>query len=143
MRNDGWPGFRSETRVPSENRQFHPAAIPDPRIQPPARESIPNGESPMDHRVRRGEVREDQITSWLEKQTAQVPSSTWLGASLASMVASLAFRAAGREHAALFVGQWAAPFLLIGIYNKMVKQHGSDATSDDSGSWDESTNRAA
>jgi hypothetical protein len=28
---------------------------------------------------------------------------------------------------ALFVGQWAAPFLLLGIYNKMVKQHGSDA----------------
>jgi len=27
----------------------------------------------------------------------------------------------------LFVGQWAAPFLLLGIYNKMVKQHGSDS----------------
>jgi len=26
------------------------------------------------------------------------------------------------------VGQWAAPFLLLGIYNKMVKQHGSDST---------------
>jgi len=25
------------------------------------------------------------------------------------------------------VGQWVAPFLLLGIYNKMVKQHGSDA----------------
>jgi hypothetical protein len=43
------------------------------------------------------------------------------------MIASLAFKAAGKDHAALFVGQWAAPFLLIGIYNKMVKQHGSDA----------------
>ena len=81
----------------------------------------------MDHRVRRGEIREDQITSMLEKQTAQVPSSTWLGAALASMAGSLALRIAGREQAALFVGQWAAPFLLIGIYNKMVKQHGSDA----------------
>lgn len=82
----------------------------------------------MDHRVRRGEIREDQITSFLEKQSAQAPSSTWLGAAVASMVASLALKAAGKDHAALFVGQWAAPFLLIGIYNKMVKQHGSDAT---------------
>jgi len=81
----------------------------------------------MDHRVRRGDVREDQITSYLEKQTAQVPSSSWLVAAVGSMVASLAFKAAGKDHAALFVGQWAAPFLLIGIYNKMVKQHGSDA----------------
>jgi hypothetical protein len=32
------------------------------------------------------------------------------------------------EHASLFVGLWVAPFLLLGIYNKMVKQHGSDAT---------------
>jgi hypothetical protein len=44
------------------------------------------------------------------------------------MAASLALRVAGKEHAALFVGQWAAPFLLIGIYNKVVKQHGSDAS---------------
>jgi hypothetical protein len=28
---------------------------------------------------------------------------------------------------ALFIGQWAAPFLILGLYNKMVKQHGSDA----------------
>lgn len=84
----------------------------------------------MDHRVRRGEIREDQITSFLEKQSAQAPSSTWLGAAIGSMVASLALKAAGKDHAALFVGQWAAPFLLIGIYNKMVKQHGSDATAE-------------
>lgn len=81
----------------------------------------------MDHRVRRGEIREDQITSFLEKQTAHAPSSSWLGAAIGSMVASLALKAAGKNHAALFVGQWAAPFLLIGIYNKLVKLHGSDA----------------
>lgn len=85
----------------------------------------------MDHRVHPGDVQEDQITSFLERQTSQVPSSSWLGAALGSMVASLAFKAAGKDHAALFIGQWAAPFLLIGIYNKMVKQHGSDAASRD------------
>jgi hypothetical protein len=45
------------------------------------------------------------------------------------MVTSAIFKASGKDHAALFVGQWAAPFLLLGVYNKMVKQHGSDADS--------------
>ena len=84
----------------------------------------------MDHRVRRGDVREDQVTSYLEKKTAQAPSSSWLGAAVCSMIASFALKLSGKDHAALFVGQWAAPFLLIGIYNKMVKLHGSDASSD-------------
>ncbi|HZZ37735.1 MAG TPA: hypothetical protein VFE06_01305 [Acidobacteriaceae bacterium] len=84
----------------------------------------------MDHRVRRGEIREDQVTSFLEKQSAQAPSSFWLAASVSSMIASLVCKATGKDHAALFVGQWAAPFLLIGIYNKMVKLHGSDANAE-------------
>ncbi|HLJ79555.1 MAG TPA: hypothetical protein VKT75_19215 [Acidobacteriaceae bacterium] len=88
----------------------------------------------MDQRVRRGDVREDQVTSYLERQTARAPSSSWLGAAVCSMIASLALKLSGKEHAALFVGQWAAPFLLIGIYNKMVKQHGSDAYSENSDS---------
>ena len=31
-----------------------------------------------------------------------------------------------RREDGLFVGQWAAPFLLIGVYNKLVKVAGSD-----------------
>jgi hypothetical protein len=42
-------------------------------------------------------------------------------------VGSLILKTTGKDHHALFIGQWAAPFLLLGIYNKMVKQHGSDA----------------
>ena len=45
------------------------------------------------------------------------------------MAASLILKAQNKDNMALFVGQWAAPFLLLGIYNKMVKQHGSDAKS--------------
>jgi hypothetical protein len=44
------------------------------------------------------------------------------------MVISLGLKAAKKDHSALFIGQWAAPFLLLGIYNKLVKLHGSDAT---------------
>ena len=43
------------------------------------------------------------------------------------MGVSLGLHFSGKKHEALFVGQWAAPFLLLGIYNKLVKQHGSDA----------------
>jgi hypothetical protein len=82
----------------------------------------------MDYRVKPGEIQEDQVSSYLESQSAKLPSSFYLGAALASMAASLALKAAGKDHAALFIGQWAAPFLIIGTYNKMVKQHGSDQT---------------
>lgn len=84
-----------------------------------------------DYRVRAGEISEDQITSLLESQTAKVPTSFFLGASLASMAASLILKAQNKDNMALFIGQWAAPFLLLGIYNKMVKQHGSDALTGD------------
>jgi formate-dependent nitrite reductase membrane component NrfD len=81
-----------------------------------------------DYRVAKGEAHEDQVTAALEKFTAQVPSSAYLALALASMAVSLGFSAAKKSHSALFVGQWAAPFLLIGIYNKLVKLHGSDGT---------------
>lgn len=80
-----------------------------------------------DYRVARGEAQEDQVTAAIEKYTSKVPSSAYLGLSLLSMAVSVGFKAAGKNHEALFVGQWAAPFLILGLYNKMVKQHGSDA----------------
>jgi hypothetical protein len=80
-----------------------------------------------DYRVAKGEATEDQVTAAIEKFTAQIPSSIFLAGALASMVVSLGLKATKKEHEALFVGQWAAPFLLLGIYNKLVKQHGSDA----------------
>lgn len=81
-----------------------------------------------DYRVAPGQVQEDQITASIEKHTAQIPSSVYLGAALTAMAISAALHLSKKEHPALFVGQWAAPFLLLGIYNKLVKQHGSDAT---------------
>jgi len=80
-----------------------------------------------DYRVAKGEATEDQVTAAIEKFTAQIPSSVYLAAALASMAVSLGLKAAKKEHGALFVGQWAAPFLILGIYNKLVKQLGSDA----------------
>ena len=74
-------------------------------------------------------AREDNVTGAIESRTSQIPSSAYLGAALGSMGLTAILRMAGKKHASLFVGQWAAPFLLMGVYNKMVKQHGSDAES--------------
>jgi hypothetical protein len=81
-----------------------------------------------DHRVQAGQKTEDQFTALLESQTSSIPTSVFLGAAIASILGSLSLKIAGKKDEALFVGQWAAPFLLLGIYNKMVKQHGSDAS---------------
>lgn len=80
-----------------------------------------------DYRVAPGEAQEDQVTAAIEKFTSQIPSSVYLAAALASMGVSVAFKAQKKNDMALFIGQWAAPFLILGLYNKMVKQHGSDA----------------
>ena len=82
-----------------------------------------------DHRVAAGEAQEDQFTGMLESTTGKIPSSVFLGAALVSILGSVAFKAVKKHPEALFIGQWVAPFLLLGIYNKMVKQHGSDAKS--------------
>lgn len=82
-----------------------------------------------DYRVAPGEAQEDQVTAAIEKVTSQIPSSVYLGAALVSILGSVAFQIGKKQHQALFVGQWVAPFLILGLYNKMVKQHGSDATS--------------
>jgi len=73
---------------------------------------------------------EGELTENIENITAQAPSSTYLIAAAAAMGISLALKCAGRKHSALFIGQWAAPILLMGIYNKLVKQQGHDQEDD-------------
>jgi hypothetical protein len=72
---------------------------------------------------------EDAFTGSIESQTSKLPSSLFLGLAIGSMAASLVLKILERDEWALFVGQWAAPFLIMGNYNKLVKQHGSDARS--------------
>lgn len=81
----------------------------------------------IDFRVRPGEIQEDQLTAMLESYSAKWPTSLFMVAAIGSMIGSLVLKAKGKDHHALFIGQWAAPFLILGLYNKNVKQHGSDA----------------
>jgi len=71
---------------------------------------------------------EGPVARSIEEQTAKLPSDIFLWSAVGSIAASLALKLCGQNHRALFVGQWAPTFLLLGIYNKLVKQHGSDQT---------------
>src|SRR5215211_4277269 len=69
---------------------------------------------------------EGTVARTIEQQTAKLPSDTFLWAALGSIGASAVLRMMGKKHASLFVGDWVAPFLLFGVYNKIVKVQGSD-----------------
>jgi len=69
---------------------------------------------------------EGTIARTIEEQTAKLPSDVFLWAALGSMGTSALFRLMGKKHASLFVGDWVAPLLLFGVYNKIVKTQGSD-----------------
>ena len=72
---------------------------------------------------------EGPVARVIEEQTAKLPSDLFLLAAGASMAASLVLRMLDKHHEALFVGQWAPTILILGLYNKLVKQHGSDRSS--------------
>ena len=42
------------------------------------------------------------------------------------MGVSLVLQISGKKEESLFVGQWAPSFLILGVYNKLVKVAGSD-----------------
>ncbi len=69
---------------------------------------------------------EGPVAKRIEEQTSKLPSDLFLWAALGSMGTALTLKLMGKKHDALFVGQWAAPFLLLGLYNKLVKLEGHD-----------------
>jgi len=81
-----------------------------------------------DHGVMPGQedYREGFIAKVIEEQTAKLPSDVFLWAACGSIVGPLTYQSMGQEKKAMFVGQWAPRFLILGLYNKLVKLHGSD-----------------
>jgi len=65
----------------------------------------------------------------IEEETAKLPSDAFLLAAGGAILLSLTLKLSGRDHQSLFVGQWVAPVLLLGLYNKLVKVAGSDRLS--------------
>jgi hypothetical protein len=85
-----------------------------------------------------GKHREGRVARAIERQTAKLPSDMFLWAAGAAMAGSLISQIIGygrgrrtleRAPLSTFIGQWVPTFLLFGVYNKLVKMHGSDGTS--------------
>lgn len=72
---------------------------------------------------------EGPVAKAIEERSARLPSDTFLWLAIGSMAVSAVLQGSGQRHGGLFVGQWASAFLLFGVYNKLVKQLGSDRTS--------------
>lgn len=75
------------------------------------------------------EKKEGTVARKIEEQTAKLPSDTFLWMALGSIGVSLALQMFGRKETSNFVGQWAPTFLILGLYNKLVKVAGHDMTS--------------
>ena len=69
---------------------------------------------------------EGTVARLIEEQTAKLPSDVFLWAAAGTILLSLTLKISGQDHRALFVGQWAPTLLILGLYNKLVKQLGSD-----------------
>lgn len=72
--------------------------------------------------------KEGPVAAAIEEYTARIPSDMYLWAALGSMAVSATLKVLRKDEEALFVGQWAPSFLLLGVYNKLVKQLGKDKT---------------
>jgi hypothetical protein len=72
------------------------------------------------------ELREGPVAKGIEKRTAKIPSDVFLWAAGASILGSLALQVTRHREESNFVGQWAPTFLILGLYNKLVKTTGHD-----------------
>lgn len=76
--------------------------------------------------VQPGQHEEGTFTKRIEHFTSQVPSGYYLTAGFAAAGLSAGLYLTGRRTDAQFVGHWVSAILLMGVYNKLVKLHGSD-----------------
>jgi hypothetical protein len=72
------------------------------------------------------EHQEGVVARTIEQQTAKLPSDLFLWLAAGSIAASATLKIMGRDKDAMFVGQWPPTFLILGLYNKIVKVLGSD-----------------
>lgn len=61
------------------------------------------------------------MSHFLQKSTAKFPTDTFLWLAGGSVLTSLTLRLMNRRQDALFVGEWAPTFLILGLYSKLVK----------------------
>ena len=69
---------------------------------------------------------EGRVAKAIETQTTKLPSDVFLWLALGSIGASAILQVMGQKKRSNFVAQWAPTLLILGLYNKMVKLHGSE-----------------
>ena len=75
----------------------------------------------------RGRHREGRVARAIEERTAELPSDLFLWSAAGAILGSLTLRMMDRKDDAQFVGQWAPTLLILGLYNKIVKELGHDS----------------
>jgi hypothetical protein len=71
---------------------------------------------------------EDRFTKTVEDYTGAIPSSAFLGVAVGAMALSFALQVTGQGKWGNFIAQWVPTWLIIGVYNKLVKLEGHDQT---------------
>lgn len=69
---------------------------------------------------------EGKVAEAIEDITAKFPSDIFLWSALGTLATAATLFTQGKRTEGLLVGQWAAPLLILGLYNKLVKLEGSD-----------------
>ena len=72
------------------------------------------------------DTNEGELTKTIEQYTAAIPSSTYLAVAVGAMAVSLVAQLTGRGKWGNFIAQWVPTWLLLGVYNKIVKTEGHD-----------------
>jgi hypothetical protein len=71
-------------------------------------------------------AREGYTTRRIEGVTSKFPSGLFLTLGIGGILTSAGLAMSGKKEKANFFGLWVPTFLILGLYNKLVKQHGSD-----------------
>ena len=75
------------------------------------------------------EFEEGSVAKAIEKQTAKLPSDAFLWGAVGCIAGAFALHfILGRKEDGVYVGLWVPTLLILGTYNKLVKQRGHDAT---------------
>jgi len=74
-----------------------------------------------------GEHSEGRVARAIEEQTAKLPSDLFLWGAIGCIGAAFTLHFIfGRKEDGLYVGEWVPTLLILGLYNKLVKQHGHE-----------------
>ena len=83
--------------------------------------------------ITKEKIQEGPVAKAIETQTAKLPSDVFLATAAGFFISALVLHSMGRKSIALLVSQCVSPILIMGVYDKLVKQAGHDAKSKLSG----------